>query len=378
VRVQLTPRAGALDRAFLCMAVALSLPATAAEVTDLPPKFRGDVHLRYGGDFQQVGIAETAPDGTDRTFAIRNTIRHDLGIRLEGAVWRGVAVTVGLPITIQQTIFYPTDPDTGLTAAREMLYEPSLGFGSYTNGQPYAAPAYQSGGLQGAWFGVAAAPFHESYDNGFPITTRFDLAVRTPGPKGTLYGQARGASPGGAAVRIAGAFSAQRGKANPYVSFDFTHELPTTVPEVYDNDGRLLATDITVRENDRFDATLGAELIAVQKPGTDLRVAIDLFAGFGYRGWQDQASGFYLPDVLELSRSITVTRSEYMIARGGMALDWSFNRWIGLRLGAEGRYITPHRIENVYDAHTDPNSFEVGWNLGIVGRVRMKDDPATL
>lgn len=357
--------------------LAATLPAGAAEVTDLPPKFRGDVHLRYSGDFQQVGIAETAVDGKDLTYAIRNTLRHDLGIRLEGAVWKGVAVTVGLPITIQQSIFYPSDAN-GVPAAREMLYEPSTGIGSYANGQPFAAPTYTSGGLQGAWFGVAAAPLHESYDFGIPVTARFDVGVRTPGARSTLYGQARGASPGGAAIRLAAAFSAQRGKANPYASFDFTHELPATVPEVYDNEGHLLATDVEVRGDDRFDATLGAELIAVQKQGTDLRVAIDLYAGFGYRGWQDQASGFYLPDVLALSRDITVTRSEYMLARGGLALDWSFNRWVGLRLGAEGRYITPHRIENVYDAHTDPNSFEVGWSLGIVGRVRTKDDPATL
>ncbi|HMV68517.1 MAG TPA: hypothetical protein PKA64_16830 [Myxococcota bacterium] len=364
--------------ASIALTAGVATPARAAEVTDLPPKFRGDVHVAYGGSFQQVGIAESAPDGTDRTFAVRNTVEHDLTFRLEGAVWKGVVVTLGLPITVQQRIFYPTDPATGLPAAREMLYEPSVGVGSFANGQPFAAPEYTSGGLQGAWIGVAVAPTSEHYRTSLPITSRLDLAVRTPGAKSTLYGQSRGASPGGAAIRLAGAFSAERGKANPYTSFSWTHELPATVPEVYDNEGHLLATDVAVRGDDKFDANLGAELVVREKPGTDLRVAIDVYAGFGYRGWQDMPSGFYLPDVLDISRGQTVTRSEYLLARGGLALDWAINRWAALRLGAEGRYITPHRIEDAYSAHTDPQSYEVGWTFGLVGRIRTKDDPATL
>ena len=63
----------------LTTALLLPVAATGAEFTDLPIPLRGDVHVGYGGNFEQVGIAEPVNSGpeanTDRTFAIRNTVR---------------------------------------------------------------------------------------------------------------------------------------------------------------------------------------------------------------------------------------------------------------------------------------------------------------
>jgi len=363
-------------RVHVLSLILLSELASAAEVTDLPPRFRGDVHVVYGGDFQQVGIAQADPEGVDQTWAIRNTMRHTLGLRLEAAVWNGVVVTVGLPIDVQQKISYPERD--GVSGAREMIYEPTTGQGSYASGQPITSTPIVSGGLQGAWFGVAAAPLSESYAFGIPVSSRLDIAVRTPGAKSTMYGPNRGGSPGGAALRLAAAFSTKRGRANPYFAFDYTHEFKATAPQVVLNDGTIVGTDIAVKGADKVDARTGAEIVLSEKPGTDSRVALDLYAGVGYRGWAAQPSGFWLPSVLDTTVGQSVSSGPYLLFRGGGAVDVHLNKYVGLRLGAEGRYITPYTVESAYDVHTDTGGYEVGWTFGVVGRVRGKDDPATL
>jgi hypothetical protein len=345
----------------------LSLTASAAEVTDLPPKFRGDVHVAYGGDFEQAGISEPNPQtGLDRTFALRAITRQELGIRLEGAVWDGVAITLGLPITIQQRIAWP--------AAREMLFEPTTGSGSYVNGQSIEADELVTGGLQGVWLGVAAAPLRASLTPRFPIDTRIDFGVRLSGAKGTPYGGNRGGSLGGPAIRLAAAFSHRTGRGEPYLSIDWVHELGGK-SDAIGNDATQWATDLEIKPPDRLDVTAGVELIAREVKGTASRVAVDAHVGFGYRSSAQVPSGFFLPDVLPASRSIAVTTSEYVQLGGGAALDYHINEWIGLRLGADGRWMTPHRIEHPYTAKTDPESWGVSWYLNLVGRIRLKGEP---
>jgi hypothetical protein len=343
------------------LAALLVTSAPAAEVTDFPPNLRGDLHLGYAGEFQQAGLEED-----NATYAIRNIVRHDLGIRMEFGAYKGVVVTLGLPITLQQRIAFP--------AAREMLYEPDTGEGSYVNGAAIEAPTYVSGGSQGLWLGTALIPFSNTYRRAFGVDTRIDLGVRTPGRKSTMYGPNRGGHPGGAALRFGIAASMPTGRTNPYASLTYVHELGAKAAQVVDNDGNVLAEDLPIRAASQLDALAGAEFILREQAEAHSRVALDLFVGFGYRSWTDRASGFYLPDVLDSSTSLTVTQSDYILVRGGLALDYHVNRWVGVRLGAEGRYFTPHTVEHLYDVRTDVQSFEVAWNLALVGRIRLKDD----
>lgn len=334
--------------------------APAAEVTDIPPRLRGDVHVRYDGAFQQAGLEE---DGD--VYGIRNVARNNLGLRLEFAAYTGVVVTLGLPINIQQRISFP--------AARDMLFEPTLGVGSYQGGQPIEAEDVVSGGLQGVWLGVALAPFREDYERSLPITTRFDIGFRTPAAGATMYGANRGGAPGGAALRLAGAFSSRQGKANPYATFDWTQEFGATV-EVVANDGTVWADELPIRPDTHVDVTAGAELILGEKVESGFRAALDLYAGFGYRSWEDRPSGFYLPIVLDASKGTVATRSDHLIVRGGLGVDVHINKWVGFRTGAEGLYYTPYTIESLYDVKTDPQTFGVRWNVALVGRIRLKGD----
>lgn len=339
------------------------LPAVAgaAEVTEVPPKWRADLHLAYTGSYQQVGLEE---DGV--TYAIRNTTRHEIPFRLEFAVYDGLAITLGLPGTAAQTITYPT--------AREMLFEPVTGQGSYRNGLALdPTPTIASGGFQGAWIGLAGQPFLAGGWGGIPLTARLDLAVRTPDPSGTLYSEARGDAPGGAALKLAAAFSAIRGPSEPYARLTYTHEFEAEV-DVTGVDGSAVGP-VLVKGPNVLEMRGGAELVAMHDAETLSRIAFDLYVGFRYVGPARQASGFWLPDVLDSGRSLSAVRSEYVEAFGGLIFDAHITKWIGLRAGAEGRYFSPHRVEHLYPVRTDPPSYGVMWTIGLTGKIRTKSDP---
>jgi hypothetical protein len=365
-----TPRPWAAWLAIGALAAPTLAPA--AEVTDMPAKWRGDLHVTYGGMAQQVGISEPDAVGDDLTYAIRNIRRQELGFRLEAAVWTGVAITVGLPITIQQRISWP--------AAREMLYEPNLEVGSYANGQAIDAAPIVTGGLQGVWFGAAFAPFSEQYDvRGYniPASSRLEIGVRTPSKGGTMYGNNRGAAPGGAALRLSAAFSKRTRNANPYFQVALVKEFKATIPVAVQNDGTEIARDITVRDNDTLDVSAGSEIILKENTETQLRAALWFEGNLGYRSWQDQVSGFYLPDVLDAARSQPVTRSPYVQLGASVGADVHINRYVGLRAGVQGAWLTPHNVEHIYSARTDTGSWQIGWTLDVVGRLRLKGDAPT-
>lgn len=344
--------------AFPCLiAATFPLLAPAAEVTDLPPRWRGDVHLAYDGRYEQVGLEED-----ERTWALRDHQAHVLGVAAEVAVWHGVALRLELPVQAAGRVSYP--------AARTMLFEPITGQGTFVDGDRIAEPfELAPSGVQGFWIGVAAAPFREDALRSLPVTSRLDLAVRTPGT--TLYDAARGASPGGVAVRGTAAFSTERGPANPYARFGFQWEGPTeaavTLP-----DGTAAGT-VEVKGATTGEALLGAELVAWKNDRWS-RFAIDLHVGVGYRGPETYPSGFWLPSVLDATRGQAVTRTESVTVRVGGGLDVHMTRYVGLRLGGDYHWFTPHRVEHPYDARTDLQSFATTWTVALVGRIRLKDD----
>lgn len=349
------------------LGILASSSAQAAEITDLPPNLRGDVHVAYRGAFLQAGLAESSPvDGTDLVYGVRNDLRHDVGLRAEFSPYTGVVITLGLPITAGGALSYPE--------AREMLFEPSDGIGSYRNGPALeTSPTFTYRGLQGVWIGAAFAPFSEDYDRSLPVTSRIDIGLRTGAPKQTLYASG-GASPGGLAFRMAAAFSVRRGKANPYAAMDWVQEFAAVSPVGHDLTAATVVDEAEVKDPTRIDVKAGAEFVALQKDDRKSRVAVDLYVTVGYRAFAQVASGYYLPSVLSTSRGRSVTTSEHLRFGGGTALDAHLNRWIGLRFGAEAAWRTPHRVESVYEVRTDAQTYDVGWSVALVGRVRTKKD----
>ena len=337
--------------------LAIANTALAADPTDLPPNLRGDLALGYAGSFSQAGLEEQGA-----VYGIRNLQRHDLALSGAFTVYTGVAVTLALPVTASQTITYP--------AARTMLLDPVSGSGEYVHGVAMdPTPTVKSKGLEGLWIGVALSPFREDFANSLPITARFDLALRTPST--SLYSSKRGVASGGLGWKIGGAFSVIRGKADPYVSLSWTGEAKRKVDVVTTDD--VDRGEISLKDASHFDGVAGSELIALDKPN-GAKLAFDLHLAASYHAWGSHASGVWLPDTLESSKSIAVTTSEYVSVGGGFGVKADFTKLVGLRLGVDGAWNTPHRIEHPYDVYTDTQSFSVGWNVGLVGRFRGKDD----
>ncbi len=358
----------------LCAAALASASARAAEVTDVPAPLRADLHVGYSGSLEQVGLQESDAfvfngddiEFGDAIYGIRNTLRHDVGVRAEFTPYPGVVVTLGLPINASQRIAYP--------AAREMVYEPVSGDGSYERGQPIDATPVVSSGLRGAWLGVALVPLHETFDKGLPVSVRFDVAARTPGAGSSWYGPRRGDG-AGAALRLGSAFSVRRGRGEPYVQLDYVREFPFTVPEVQGPDGDDIGSEQRAKLPDLLDARVGVEAIVAEAADKGLRVAFDVALRFGYRGPSEVISGFWLPDVLPSTLGASVNSGDFIALGGALALDVHLNKWVGARLGVDGQWLTPRRVESPYPVRTDMQAFQLGWNVALVGRIRTKSDP---
>ncbi|MCA9573045.1 MAG: hypothetical protein KC656_34655, partial [Myxococcales bacterium] len=129
-------------------------PAWGAEVTELPPNLRADLHAGYVGSFEQVGLRET-----DQTVGLREDLRHGVALRVDFTVYTGVALTLGVPVLAQQQVDFPR--------SRQMLYEPATDGGSYENGPALdPEPSWSAGGAQGVWLGAAFSPFREEWSKG--------------------------------------------------------------------------------------------------------------------------------------------------------------------------------------------------------------------
>lgn len=338
--------------------------AYAADETDIAPFLRGDVRLGYNGFFQRAGLLEEGIRQGER-----HIFEHQIALDAEFGIWKWLAFNIGIPGTVQYQIRYPE--------ATEMLYDPVDGSGSYINGDPLESPPVITGsGIPGVWFGLAASPMRVSYEKNFPVNSRLDFRIRTPAP--TLYGQKRGVSPGGVGLHAGVAFSVPRRSSEPYFTADVFHEFKAVTDVIVEGDeegsGTIFARDLELKPGTIVRAKLGSELIVSKNPESDTRTAFDLSFGLNYYSWSDRASGFYLPDVLLTSRSIAVSRGDYVAGSFQLLVDQHFNQFVGLRMGFSAEYGNPRRIENVYNVTTSAGTFTTRWLVEVVGHIRLKDD----
>ncbi len=344
---------------FACIAASLLIPgwAIAAEVTDVAPRLGMLAGLAYGGSSLNGGLTEDGVRVADRRIS-----RHDLDLLAEFAPTTGLAVTLRVQITPSMLFSYPN--------ARSMVIEPLDGSGSYLAGDPSAeTPTVKASGVAGVWLGVAAAPFSELTGPANRSSWRLDFAVRTPSPKRNLWsapGGTRGVSPGGTAIRLAGAFSVDRGVGNPYLSTAWQRENAVKV-DVTDEAGVAWAQALQLNPADEFRIRGGIEIVALDREDTSTRVAVDPSIGVGYRSWEDVASGVYLPNVLEGARAIPVTVGDQLLATVGLGLDLHLNESVRARTGLDFEYRTPFRVEHVYPVSTTPDTWQIGWSVKFQG-----------
>lgn len=344
-------------------AVTALLPhtAVAAEVTDMPGAFQAFGGVHYSGTGEWSALEEQ-----DVVIARRRVFRHDLNYRLQFAPIDGVALVLDIAHTPSARYVFPE--------AYEMNLEPVNGGGTYLLSGPGETAVVSGSGLTGAWIGAAFAPFAERYSRGQQATWRLDAAVRTGSPKHNLWTAPdgkRGVSPGGTAIKLAGAFSADYGVGNPWLTATYVKENKVTV-DIVDEDGTAWAEQLELQPASTFDTAMGIEVVGLEDEQAGQRFAVDVFLGVSYRTWEDVASGVYLPNVIGPARQIAVTSGEHLAGRAGFAFDVHFNRYVRARMGPDVRIRTPFRPEHVYAVRTVPENIGVGWVLRVDGVLDLK------
>lgn len=343
--------------------IALVSGALAAEFTEMPAEMRADLDIGYAGDFGFMGLEE---DG--RLVAWGSRQRHDLAFGAEFAPVKWAAVGFSVPLTPAWSANW--------TEAYEMVYDPVTETGTYLGSDPLTdLPSMKGGGGQGVWLNAAVAPFSSSYGSGVLhqlVDWRLGVGVRMGGKdtQWTATDGQRGAATGGGAWRLSAAFSATRGASSPYLAVEGLLEGKSVAVDVVDDAGNPVATGLPVDAASSVQIRGGVELLDASNAATGYRFVWDLYLGFGYTTWQDVPSGFGLPDVLDVSQQIPVTEADYVSGRLGIATIIDFNKYAGMRLGVEGRYALPHRVEHVYPIYTSIDTFDVVANVALEGRIR--------
>jgi hypothetical protein len=332
--------------------------ALGAEITEMPPKLRGDVEISDTHRIVSAGIAEGGED-VGRMLSSRNDLRFEG----EFAPIAGVAVRLAIPLS----------PGMGVswTDARQMAFDPITGSGSYLRSGPATGDVgFRAGGLTGIELGAAFSPFSERFARPDRVTWRLDLGVRLPTKCSLWTANAgkRGAGNGGTAVLLGGAFSTRRGLAEPYVGADAVLEQPVTVA-VVDESGAAWGEQ-RFHPASTVDVTGGVELRMGENKDRHTRSAFDLHVGFRYRDYGDIASGVWLPTVLDSSRKIVVTQEDGLAARAGLGVIADVHEYFGFRIGVEGAYTLPYTVEHVYAVSTTGDSYEVAVSVGLEGRIR--------
>ena len=341
--------------------------AFAAEVTELPPRFRGDVEIDYRYDREHSTLYEQSDDVGSAT-----STDHVLHYAATFAVWDGIAVWVDVPQYASQQIAYA---DTHL-----MAFDPNKETGTMvgTDADP-DPPTISGAGPGGTWIGVKGTPFSQTLFSERPdrMTMLLELGYRfsdrtnfyTTSDQGS-----RGGGPGSAAWRASAAFSTTHHHADPYLKFTYEHD-QAIVQDVKDDTGAVLVSDATVNPADNLETLVGAELRTYENETSGAALDFDFFVRAGYTTWQDVPSGIYLPSVMASSDGQVVTQSDMLYARGGVGVDWQVMEYLEWDVAGEAGTRSGHRLEYPYDVSTG-DSFDYAITTSIT--IRIRDSKPTI
>ena len=342
--------------------VLLLLSARAAEVTEIPPRFRGDVEIGYRYDRQHSFLYEETENVGSAT-----AVDHLLTYEGTFAVWDGIAVWVELPHYASQQIAYA---DTHV-----MMFDPNDETGTMVGTDPDPSPPTISGaGPGGVWVGAKGTPFSQTLFDERPdrltmlLEAGYRFADRTNFYTTNDQGH-RGGGPGGAGWRASAAFSTTHRSTDPYLKFLYEHDL-AIVQDVKDDSGTVLAADATVNPADNLEALAGAEVRVYRNDESGASLDLDFFLRVGYATWQDVPSGIYLPFVVAPSDGQVVTQSDMLYGRGGVGVDWEVFEYVEWDVAGEAGTRTAHRLEYPYDVSTGVDSFDYAITTSITIRIR--------
>ena len=332
----------------------LIAPALAADVTEVPPMLRGDLHVGYAADLSKGSLVEPV-DGTDVTVAKTTYEAHRMNFGATFSVAPGAALYVDIPTYIVDRWTH-----TDATAA---VFDPTREVGSMASGQLLGEDVVNQGtGATGVWLGAKGTPFSEQFaKRGNKSTWLVDVGFRTKDST-NFYTVAedgsRGSGNGSSALRLTNAFSTTKGQSEPWIQATWTRQ------------GTTQADGLLVDPANTFAVRSGVEVTTFHNPVTQARFAMDFRMGFTYSSWADVPSGTYLPSVMTSTQGTLVTQSEYSTVSGGLGLYWRMFEYGRVDLFADATYILPHRLEHPYPVYTGFDTFGVTAGAKLTALIR--------
>lgn len=334
--------------------------AGAAQMTDLPPRLRGDAGITYRFGRLSGGLVE---DGTKVGSRLLET--HEVLYGGVFSVGPGIGVFAEAEQVALERVSFPS--------ANRMAYDPSgVHAGTMVGTDPLEPlPMREGSGFQGVWLGLRGTPFSEAFPRRKNRATwMLEAAWRTANatPFWTVSGGSRGAGEGGNAWRVATAFSTRKGAGEPYMGASWTHTGPFTT-NLQDAAGAVTAEGVELDGPDVLDIRSGIEFVAGEK-ADGRRLGIDLGIGVTYRTWEVIPSGILLPETLALTRSTPVTGAEATSARAGLAFHWRVLQAVQVDLGGNVGWVVPHAIEHPYPVLTGSDTLDLQVFAGLKARGR--------
>lgn len=344
------------------LATALLPAAHAAEVTELAPRNRGDIEIRYD---LAAESGELVQDG--KSVGSRDLADHVITYTGNFSFYTGSAFFFEVPQHVSQTVKYA---DT-----QQMVYDPLNDAGTMIN-TPGAAEAtdLDGHGLGGVWIGLRGTPISQEIwaARGDRSTWLIEGALRFRDKTNfwTTEGGERGAGEGAPAYRLRTAFSTSHGRAQPYLVGTLTRTGRINL-DVVEEDGTTVARGLEVRPASTVDVLVGSELLAGTYGTDGAEVQVDFRTRFTYTGWQDIPSGTFLPSVLDASKGSAATETEHLSFTGGLGIHWRFVEYVQLNLSGEVGVRTPRQVEHFYPVTT--NMGDIAWGIHTGLRFRARD-----
>lgn len=357
--------------------------AEAAEVTSVPPRWKGDVYFGYAGELDVMRLQDEA-DSEPGPLEVASGIHHRHAIDLSGrfSPWHGVEIRLDLPIVAWDR--------TRWLDANRMVWDPDrkrptmLGGMDVGTGDLDNSPSSREHhGPDDLFLGFRVVPFGEDavYRGDSPASVAIDLGFSFP--SGENHDAVRddgsaGAGVGGMGVHLGFSASRRFAQAEPWLSFRYSHQAAYGAPLVDVNGVALPGADADGNTQldpaDSIALVLGTEVIATEDTAADTGVRMGFGAAFRYVSPEQVSSGTRIPVPLASTRGQVAITAEYVQIEGLLSVRARTEKQAEFRLDAGAGWVSEHTLEQVgetaYGVETAPGTFVVRFGMGVSLRFR--------
>jgi hypothetical protein len=314
----------------------------AGTYTDAPGVFQGDISI--GNDF-----ISTKDQMYQQNIAVgsRNQFKNDVYLHATYGIFDFMSAELKIPFGIEKISF---------ADANQMEFDPLTETGTYLETPSAEDYSLSGNGVQGVKLALNFYPFHSkifshrgdrgNWNLGVVYRTPDNSNFFSPSPSGK-----RGAGIGAQGFGIQSSFSNRNKSAEPYLTMEAIKTSRWT-GSIRTENGDTLVDSIEFFPASSVNIRGGTEIFVWEDKAYASHVSLDLFGQYKYLGWQSIPSGIYLPNVLETTTDEIVTQTELVSFQGGLGVNARVTSLYAFRLGGQVGYVSPQRIEHIYDIST--------------------------